>query len=90
MDYLMVAVKDTCAGIFMNPMYVENEDVAKRTFASQGANINIWKENAKQFELYALGVINKETGIIKGYDQGPLDEPVLHPMYMCNLSDLIG
>ena len=90
MDYLMIAVKDTCAGIFMNPMYVENVEVAKRAFASQGQNINMWKENPKQFELYNLGKINKETGVIIGNDEGPLDQPVIHPEYICNLADLIG
>lgn len=59
------AVKDTVQGAFMQPFYLQNDNVAKRAFSmainDQASN---WSKMAKDLQLYKLGEYDDETGII--------------------------
>lgn len=89
-EVYIYSIKDKVTGEFMNPFYCRNEDEAKRIFAHNISKIEIWKENAEQFELYDLGLLNTETGIIIGNDQPNPDPIVCHPELICKGTDLIG
>lgn len=56
------AVKDELTGEFLQPFFMESDDVAKRTFATNVNTISIWKENATDFSLYRLGAFDQEQG----------------------------
>lgn len=56
------AVKDELANRFLAPTLMNSEAEAKRQFKSQINNINLWKDNASDFSLFALGTYNDETG----------------------------
>lgn len=66
MQYLMYSVKDELTGKFMNPMFVENDDMAEniaiRQFKSNLNNIKLWKDNPSDFSLYLVGIFNDESG----------------------------
>lgn len=89
-EYLMVAVKDKVAGKFMQPNFTENQETAKRIFAHQLKNIDLWRENAEQFELYDLGLFCVDTGNIIGNQENNNDDyPIIHPELICKGTDLI-
>ena len=90
MEYYIVAVKDKLTKEFLQPIFVQNHDVAKRNFAWQLENTPTWKENAEQFEMYDLGMLDSETGNIIGNDELPFgDMPIIHPEMICKGTDLI-
>lgn len=90
MEFLIMAVKDKVTGEFLQPIFVHNHEEAKRYFAWQLENTPTWKENAEQFELYDLGMLDTETGNIIGNDTLPFsDVPIIHPDYVCKGTDLI-
>ena len=66
MTYLMYSVKDELTGKFMNPMFREEEEhaeiIAKRQFASNVNNIQLWKDNPNDYGLYLVGRFDDETG----------------------------
>ena len=88
-EFLIVAVKDRVAGKFMQPMFTENTDTAKRIFAYQLKTIDIWKENPEQFDLYDLGLFCVDSGNIVGNDENPESYPIIHPELICKGTDLI-
>lgn len=66
MNYLMYSVKDEMTGKFMNPMFVEegeNADTeAIRQFRSNVLNIQLWKDNPSDFNLYLVGRFSDVDG----------------------------
>lgn len=60
------AIKDETANRFMSPSLIHTEDEAKRAFKSQVNNIQIWKDNPEDFNLYKLGSFDETTGTIIG------------------------
>lgn len=56
------AVKDELANRFLAPTLMNSEAEAKRQFKTQINNIDLWKDNASDFSLFALGTYNDETG----------------------------
>lgn len=79
MNFTIYAIKDKLTNRFMQPFYLRNEQEAKRLFASQLNNIDIWKENPEQFILYELGTFNEELGFM-----------TMDNIEICKGSDLIG
>lgn len=66
MDLKIYAVKDTVAGAYMNPFYLNNDEVAKRSFKQACMDENSqYHKIAKDLQLYRLGTFNDETGEIK-------------------------
>lgn len=59
------AVKDTVQGAFMQPFYLQNDNVAKRAFemAINDPNSN-WNKMPKDLQLFKLGEYDDETGVI--------------------------
>lgn len=59
------AVKDTIQGAFMQPFYLQNDEVAKRSFrqALNDDNSN-WNKIALDLQLYKLGEYDDITGQI--------------------------
>lgn len=90
-ELLIVAVKDTCTGEVLSPTYVHNHDEAKRIFAYQMENTKLWKNNAEQFLLLDLGMLDTLTGNIIGNDEpGSIkDTPIIHPEIICKGTDIV-
>lgn len=90
-EFIIVSVKDKTMGEFMNPMFVHNQEEAKRLFKYQLTSNPIWKDNAEQFEMYDLGLLDTQTGNIIGNDEEPLNNlaPTIHPELICKGTDLI-
>lgn len=66
MKIKIYAVKDIVQGNYMQPFYMYNDEVAKRSFA-QAINDEkaSWNKIALDLQLYRLGEFNDETGDIK-------------------------
>lgn len=66
MKFNMYSVKDEMTGKFMNPMFIEQDEVADnlatRQFKSNLNNISLWKDNPNDFSLYIVGFFDDETG----------------------------
>lgn len=62
----MYSVRDEMTGKFMQPMFVEADDnadtIAIRQFRSNVKNIQLWKDNPNDYNLYITGVFDDETG----------------------------
>lgn len=60
------AIKDTVQQAFMNPFYLQNDQIAMRSFKNtiQSETMNQIKMNAKDMQLYKLGEFEEETGLI--------------------------
>lgn len=56
------AVKDELTGRFMQPIFFQGDKEAERWFTTQINNIPLWKSNAGDFGIYALGTFNEGTG----------------------------
>lgn len=56
------AVKDELTNRFMQPIYCQNDKEAERWFYTQVNEISLWKSNASDYSLNALGTFNEETG----------------------------
>lgn len=68
MNLNIYAIKDTTIGSFMNPFYLQNDNVAIREFSNiiKYAPVeNNIRRNAKDMQLFKLGEFNEETGEIK-------------------------
>lgn len=63
MDLKVYAVKDTVSGSFMQPFYLSNDEVAKRSFsiACKDEKSNYFAI-AKDLQLYRVGKFNDESG----------------------------
>lgn len=90
-EFIIIAVKDKTMDEVMTPNFVHNHEEAKRLFKYQITSNPIWKENAEQFELYDLGLLDTKTGNIIGNDKKPLNKliPTIHPELICKGTDLI-
>lgn len=65
MKWLAVSVKDVRAGTFGTPYFVPNEGVALRTFANEvnrAEDKNVLFTNPEDFEVYAVGHFDDESG----------------------------
>lgn len=62
----MYSVKDELTGKFMNPLFVEEGEIANqlatRQFKSQVNNIQLWKDNPNDYSLYLVGIFDDEHG----------------------------
>lgn len=61
------AIKDTKTG-FMNPFYLQNDEVAIRSFKKAANEIqpNAVNDFPEDKELWYLGTYDSDTGVIKG------------------------
>lgn len=67
MKLKVYAIKDTLNGAYMNPFYLQNDNVAIRAFANvikYGPDDNNIKMNAKDMELYKIGEFDEENGML--------------------------
>ena len=62
--YEIVAVKDNLVENFMQPTFVGTLAEAQRLFEYQINSIELWKNNASDYELWSLGKYDAETGAI--------------------------
>lgn len=64
----MYAVKDEMTQKFMNPTFIEADDLADklaiRQFASNVNNIQLWKDNPNDYSLYKVGQFDDEEGAL--------------------------
>lgn len=62
----MYSVKDELTQKFMNPMFVEDNEIADqlavRQFRSNLNSIKLWKDNANDYSLFKVGVFDDEEG----------------------------
>lgn len=80
MKLKIYSIKDTIIGEYQSPIYMVNDGTALRavTNAVNSTQDNPVKENAKDKQLYCLGVFDTDTGIIE-----------TEIKFITNLSDLI-
>lgn len=66
MLFNMYAVKDEMTQKFMNPTFIEADDLADnlatRQFRSNVNNIQLWKDNPNDFSLYKVGQFDDMEG----------------------------
>ena len=64
--YKMYSVKDELTGKFLNPLFIEQgemaDQLAQRQFKSQLNNIELWKDNPNDYSLYCVGIFSDQTG----------------------------
>lgn len=64
--YKMYSVKDELTQKYMNPLFIEESEIAdqlaERQFKSQVNNIQLWKDNPNDYSLYCVGVFDDENG----------------------------
>lgn len=91
MEFIIAAVKDKIMGEMLQPIFVHNQDEAKRFFQHQLKSNPIWKENPEQFELYDLGLFDSSTGNICGNDEkfNTNIAPIIHPELICKGTDIL-
>lgn len=80
MRLLIMSIKDKVTNEFMTPFYVHNIEEGARAFKFNLTKTELWKDNAEQFELYTLGILDTNTGNIIGSTpnhEGEID--TLHP-----------
>lgn len=89
MEFIIASVRDKVTGEHLQPMFFHNQEEAKRMFAYQLENNEIWKNNPEQFELFDLGLLDTNTGNIIGNDEGPDGFGVIiHPEIICKALDI--
>lgn len=57
------AVKDELTGKFLQPIFMENDEVALRWFKYVINNTEMWKYNAAMYSLYNIGTFNDVEGL---------------------------
>ena len=89
---LMVSVKDKVTGEFLSPFYVHNQEEAARVFKYQLDSNQIWQDNAEQFEMYTLAILDTETGNLIGVvpEQPSGNILTLHPDSMYKGTDILS
>lgn len=64
--FKMYSVKDELTQKYMNPLFVEEtemaDQLAERQFKSQLNNIQLWKDNPNDYSLYCVGIFDDEAG----------------------------
>lgn len=65
-EFNIYSAKDELAGRFMQPLFMEADEIAIRWFKDVLNNTRLWKDNASQFNLYKIGTYNENTGVING------------------------
>lgn len=88
---IIVAIKDKITGEFMTPMYVHNQEEAARLFKYNLEHTQLWKENAEQFEMHNLGILDTQTGNIISClpDKTTGDIHTIHPDMIYKGTDII-
>lgn len=70
MQYVMYSVKDELTNKFMNPMFVEDNEIADqmaiRQFKSSVNSIKLWKDNPNDYSLFKVGFFDDEEGAKAG------------------------
>lgn len=82
MKKVVIAIKDTAAEVFSQPLALPNLTVFKRelTDAFRSKNINEnWLNWPEQYQVWTVGIFDDETGVIS--------ETV--PQYCFNMSEVI-
>lgn len=66
MRFVMYSVKDELTQKFMNPMFVEENEIsdqmAIRQFKSNINSIKLWKDNPNDYSLFKVGIFDDEAG----------------------------
>lgn len=60
----LYAVKDVLVGSFMNPIPMQNDEVAVRSLRIVANDPNSFKENKKDIQLWCLMSYDNETGLV--------------------------
>lgn len=92
MKLIIVSIKDKTTGEYLTPVYVHNQDEAARLFKYQLSKTEIWAQNAEQFEMYELGVLDTVSGNITGIEPNKEtgSNDVLHPDLIFKGSDILS
>lgn len=62
-DHKVYSVKDELTTKFLQPVFMENDEVATRWFKYIVNNTDMWKYNAAMYTLYRLGTFNDIEGL---------------------------
>lgn len=60
----IVAVYDNLTEAYLEPRFFGTLAESQRVFEYQINNIDLWRENAGDYDLYSLGRYDAETGVI--------------------------
>lgn len=60
----IVAVYDNLTEAYLEPKFFSTLAEAQRVFTYQINNIDLWRENAGDYDLYSLGKYDSEQGFI--------------------------
>lgn len=66
MNHAMFAIRDTCVGSFLLPMFFQNRAGAVRAFGdavNKAASDNQLYQHPEHFQLFELGLFDDETGL---------------------------
>lgn len=63
--YEVVAVYDNLTEAYLEPRFFATMAEAQRIFEYQINNIDLWRENASDYDLYSLGTYDAESGTLK-------------------------
>lgn len=89
---IMVSIKDKVTGEFLSPIYVHNQEEAARIFKYQLNNTDLWKDNADQFEMYEMAILDTSNGNLIGIepDKTTGENIVLHPDMILKGIDILS
>lgn len=66
MKFNMYSVKDELTGKYMNPMFIEESEIAEkqaiRDFKTNVNAIKLWRDNPNDYSLYLVGKFDDEAG----------------------------
>ena len=62
-DFTVYAVKDELTGKFLQPIFMEDDQIATRWFKYVLNKTDMWKYNAAMYSLYKLGTFNDVEGL---------------------------
>lgn len=64
MRFNIYSVKDNLTNKFLTPMFIKSDEEAIRIFDHMINTTPIWKSNPSHFDLWYIGQLDDETGIV--------------------------
>lgn len=64
---------DSCAQLFLDPLYCDKDEVAIRNFSYAMTKFEQYAFSSKDYDLYKIGSFDTESGIFENCDHVLLD-----------------
>lgn len=72
--YGIYTIKDVLANTFTGVTLFISQAEAERSFSSQVNNIDIWRDNPNDFELWRVGEYDSTTGTVGATEEFPVEK----------------